>query len=120
MDAVDGLPTRYRLQVRAGLLDETLKLVNYSAVTHLIIAEAVTWFFWSSASHVYLVGLLAVIAVTIGATIHTHWLYRPACAEAVSEKGVSRSYRVAGLLALVLGLAWATMPIVLFVRRQHT
>ena len=49
MDAVDGLPTRYRLQVRAGLLDETLKLVNYSAVTHLIIAEAVTWFFWSSA-----------------------------------------------------------------------
>ncbi|MCJ2102846.1 putative bifunctional diguanylate cyclase/phosphodiesterase [Methylobacterium sp. E-046] len=114
LDTVEGLPARYRLQVRAGLLDETLKLANYSAVTHLIIAGAVTWFFWNSAPKSYLVGLLAVIAVTIAATIHTNRLYRRAYADAVSEEGVSRGYRVAGLLALVLGLAWATMPVMLF------
>lgn len=114
IDAVEGLPTRYRLQVRAGLLDETLKLANYSAVTHLIIAIAVAIFFWKSASELYLVGLLAVIAVTIAATIYTNRLYRRAYAEAISEQGVSRGCRVAGSLALVLGVAWATMPVVLF------
>jgi diguanylate cyclase (GGDEF)-like protein len=114
MDTVEGLPVRYRLQVRAGLLDETVTLANYSAVTHLVVAGAVTWFFWKSAPKAYLLGLLAVIAVTIAATIYTNRLYRRAYGKAVSEEGVSRGHRVAGLLALVLGLAWATMPVVLF------
>lgn len=114
IDTVDALPSRYRLQVRAGLLDETLKLANYSAVTHLIIAAALVGFFWHSASQLYLLGVLTIITVVIAATIHTNWLYRRTYGEAVSEVGVSRGVRVAVGLALVLGLAWATMPVILF------
>src|SRR3954470_11799962 len=65
LDAVAALPSRYRLQVRAGLLEETLKLATYSAVTHLIIAAAVAYFFWTSAPQAYLLGLLAWVAVVI-------------------------------------------------------
>lgn len=114
LDALDELPGRYRLQVLSGLLDETLKLANYSAVTHLIIAVAVTGFFWDSAPRAYLLGLLAFVAVVIAATIYTNRLYQRTYAEAGSEAGVTRGYRVAGILSLALGLAWATMPIVLF------
>ncbi|WP_245930886.1 putative bifunctional diguanylate cyclase/phosphodiesterase [Methylobacterium radiodurans] len=114
IDTVEDLPDRYRLQVRAGLLDETLKLANYSAVTHLIIAVAVAYFFWDSAPRSYLLCLLAVVAVVIVATIYTNRLYRRTYTAAVSEVGVARGYRVSGALAYALGLAWATMPIVLF------
>ncbi|APX83389.1 GGDEF domain-containing protein [Methylorubrum extorquens] len=114
IDTLDGLPARYSLQVRAGLLDETLKLANYSAVTHLIIAVAVAYFFWDSAPRAYLLGLLAVVAVVIAATIYTTWLYQRLYGDAVTEVGVGRGYRISAGFALALGLAWATMPVVLF------
>ncbi|GJD78545.1 GGDEF domain-containing protein [Methylobacterium gregans] len=114
IDWADGVPARYRLQVRAGLLDETLKLATYSAITHLIIAVAVTTFFWSSASRVYLVSLLAVVTVVIAATLYTTRLYERTYGGAVSRVGVARGYTVSGGLAFALGIAWATMPVVLF------
>ncbi|MER2253300.1 EAL domain-containing protein [Methylorubrum podarium] len=114
IDTVDGLPARYRLQVRAGLLDETLKLAHYSAVTHLVVAVAVAYFFWDSAPRAYLLGLLAVVAVVIAATLYMTWLYQRIFGSAVSELGVARGYRLSGGFAFALGLAWATMPIMLF------
>lgn len=114
IDTVQGVPERYKLPVRAGLLDETLKLADYSAITHLVIAVAVAYFFWSSASRAYLTGLVALVGVVIAATLYTSRLYQRAYGGADSEVGVSRGYRISGGLAFVLGLAWATMPIVLF------
>ncbi|MBP1181051.1 putative bifunctional diguanylate cyclase/phosphodiesterase [Methylobacterium sp. PvR107] len=114
LDAVAALPRRYRLQVRAGLLEETLKLATYSAVTHLIIAAAVAYFFWTSAPQAYLLGLLAWVAVVIVAATYLTWRYLRTYASAVSPAGVRWGCRISGGLALALGLAWATMPVVLF------
>jgi diguanylate cyclase (GGDEF)-like protein len=114
LDAVAALPSRYRLQVRAGLLEETLKLATYSAVTHLIIAAAVAYFFWTSAPQAYLLGLLAWVAVVIVAATYLTWRYLRTYASAVSPAGVLWGCRISGGLALALGLAWATMPVVLF------
>jgi len=88
LDAVAALPRRYRLQVRAGLLEETLKLATYSAVTHLIIAAAVAYFFWTSAPQAYLLGLLAWVAVVIVAATYLTWRYLRTYASAVSPAGV--------------------------------
>ena len=114
LDAVAALPSRYRLQVRAGLLEETLKLATYSAVTHLIIAAAVAYFFWTSAPQAYLLGLLAWVAVVIVAATYLTWRYLRTYSSAVSPAGVLWGCRISGGLALALGLAWATMPVVLF------
>ena len=111
---VRDLPERYSLQTRADLLDETLKLANYSAITHLVIAIALTVFFWHTAPQGYLAGLLCVVATVIGITLYTSRLYRRIYAGGASETGVVRGYRIASALALTLGLAWATMPVVLF------
>ncbi|MBP2497322.1 diguanylate cyclase (GGDEF)-like protein [Methylobacterium sp. PvP062] len=113
-DADDALPNRYRLQVRAGLLDETLKLATYSAVTHLIIALAVAYFFWGSASHTYLLGLLAVVAVLIAAATYATWLYWRTHGDTASAATVRWGCRISAGLAFALGLAWATLPVVLF------
>lgn len=112
--ADDTLPNRYRLQVRAGLLDETLKLATYSAVTHLIIALAVAYFFWGSASHTYLGGLLAVVTVLITAATYATWLYWRTHGDTASAHTVRWGCRISAGLAFALGLAWATMPVVLF------
>lgn len=114
IDTVHGVPERYRLPVRSGLLDETLKLADYSAVTHLIIAAALAYFFWASASQVYLAGLVAIVTLVIAATLYTSRLYQRTYAGVDSEVGVSRGYRISGALAFILGMVWATMPIVLF------
>ncbi len=83
-------------------------------MTHLIIALAVTYFFWGSASHTYLLGLLAVVAALITATTYTTWLYWRAYAGTASERSVRWGCRISAGLAFALGLAWATMPVVLF------
>lgn len=114
IDTVAALPSRYRLQVRAGLLEETLKLATYSAVTHLIIAAAVAYFFWTSAPQAYLLGLLAWVAVVIVAATYLTWHYLRTYASAVSAEAVRWGCRISGGLAFALGLAWATMPVVLF------
>lgn len=114
LDAVAALPSRYRLQVRAGLLEETLKLATYSAVTHLVIAIAVAYFFWTSAPQAYLLGLLAWVTVVIVAATYLTWRYLRTYASAVSAAGVLWGCRISGGLAFALGLAWATMPVVLF------
>ncbi len=107
-------PERYRHQIRTDLLDETLKLANISAVTHLAVAVVIPILFWDTASRVYLAGLFAVVTAIIGLTLYTNRLYRRIYADGVSEIGVARGYRMAAGLALALGLTWATMPIMLF------
>ena len=110
----EALPERYRLQVRADLLDETLKLANISAVTHFAVAVVIPILFWDSASRVYLAGLFAAVTAIIGLTLYTNRLYRRIYAGGVSEVGVARGYRISAGLAFALGLTWATMPIMLF------
>ncbi|WP_082552711.1 EAL domain-containing protein [Methylobacterium sp. Leaf456] len=107
-------PERYRLQVRADLLDETLKLANISAVTHFAVAVVLPILFWDTASRLYLAGLFAVVTMIIGLTLYTNRLYRRRYADGVSEVGVALGYRISAGLALALGLTWATMPIMLF------
>ncbi|WP_342153202.1 putative bifunctional diguanylate cyclase/phosphodiesterase [Methylorubrum sp. SB2] len=107
-------PERYRLQVRADLLDETLKLANISAVTHFAVAVVLPILFWDSAPRLYLAGLFAVVTAIIGLTIYTNRLYRRLYTDGVSEVGVALGYRISAGLALALGLTWATMPIMLF------
>jgi diguanylate cyclase (GGDEF)-like protein len=54
------------------------------------------------------------VAVVIGAATYLTWRYLRLYASAVSEGGVRWGCRISGGLALALGLAWATMPVVLF------
>lgn len=107
-------PERYRLQIQTDLLDETLKLANISAVTHFAVAVVIPILFWDSAPRAYLVGLFATVTAVIGLTLYTNRLYRRTYRDGVSEIGVARGYRISAGLALTLGLAWATMPIMLF------
>lgn len=107
-------PERYRLQIRADLLDETLTLANISAVTHFAVAVMIPILFWETASKAYLSGLFAVVTTIIGLTLYTNRLYRRIYADGVSEVGVALGYRISAGLALALGLTWATMPIMLF------
>ena len=107
-------PERYRLQIQTDLLDETLKLANISAVTHFAVAVVIPILFWDSAPRAYLVGLFVTVTTVIGLTLYTNRLYRRTYADGVSEVGVARGYRISAGLALTLGLAWSTMPIMLF------
>ena len=112
--AAEAPPERDRLQIQADLLDETLKLANVSAITHFAVAVAIAVLFWGSAPRPYLVGLFATVTAVIAITLYTNRLYRRLYANGVSEIGVARGTRISAGLALVLGLAWATMPIMLF------
>lgn len=111
---VRGRPDAGWFQARADLLDETLKLASYSALLHLAAAGLLTVFFWNAAPPAYLLGLLTVIVALVGLGLYTRRRFRRACAHGASESVIGRGIRVANLIALTLGSAWATMPVVLF------
>jgi diguanylate cyclase (GGDEF)-like protein/PAS domain S-box-containing protein len=105
---------RYTLATRLGQLDETLKLANYSAITHVIVAAVVLVYFWGDAQHAYLIGLFLVVSVTSCIAVAAAWAHRRQDAEMMSEADIALGYRVSNLIALALGAAWGTMPIALF------
>jgi diguanylate cyclase (GGDEF)-like protein len=104
---------RDRLETQAELLNETLQMANYSAVTHLAVVFALAYMFWDTASHHYLVGLMAAISIIIAATLGTTWYYRNTFRSEVTETAVRRGSWISKALALALGLTWATMPAIL-------
>jgi diguanylate cyclase (GGDEF)-like protein len=107
-------PERYRQQIRADLLDETLKLANTAAVTHLAIAIAIAVLFWDSASRSYLFGFSATVATMTGIIFYINRLYRRGHIQGPSKAGVAFGYRIAAAIAVTLGAAWGTVPMMLF------
>jgi diguanylate cyclase (GGDEF)-like protein/PAS domain S-box-containing protein len=108
-----GLEDRHRIETQTELLNETLQLANYSAVTHLAVIVALPYMFWDCASRIYLSCLAVVVSLIIVATLYTTWHYKNAFREAVDERAIRHAFRTCQVLALALGLAWATMPAVL-------
>jgi diguanylate cyclase (GGDEF)-like protein len=103
----------YRTETRAELLNETLQLANYSAVTHVVVAYALAYMFWGSAPSAYLGGLVAAISLIVIATLFTTWHYRNTFRAEVTETAVRRGEWISKGLALAYGLTWATMPALL-------
>ena len=107
-------PERYRQQIRADLLDETLKLANIAAITHLALALAVSALFWDSASPIYLLGFSATVATVTGFMVYANRLYRRGYAAGLSKTCVTLGYRIAAAISAALGVAWGTVPMMLF------
>ncbi|MCJ2036951.1 putative bifunctional diguanylate cyclase/phosphodiesterase [Methylobacterium sp. J-068] len=103
----------YRTETRAELLNETLQVANYSAVTHVVVVFALAYMFWDTASHIYLAGLMAAISLIVAATLFTTWYYRNTFRSEVTETAVRHGEWISKGLALALGLTWATMPAIL-------
>lgn len=112
-DHVLSVERRQHIETRSELLNETLQLANYSAITHVIIVFALDFMFWDNASRSYLVILTASVSLVIAATLYTTWHFRHAFREDADALAIRRGFRICKALALALGLAWATMPAVL-------
>lgn len=104
---------RQQIETRSELLNETLQLANYSAITHVIVVFALDFMFWDNASRHYLVILTAAVSLVIAATLITTWHFRHSFREDVDALAIRRGFRLCQALALALGLAWATMPAML-------
>ncbi|MCJ2080539.1 putative bifunctional diguanylate cyclase/phosphodiesterase [Methylobacterium sp. J-090] len=104
---------RYRIALATGQLAETLHLAPYTALTHVVAATTVLLLFWGHAPAAYLLALFAGAVLPATACIAGVWFCRRAC---LSATRVETAHAAVRILALTLGLAWATMPAALFVR----
>ncbi len=110
--ALEGtIPAGYVAEVMAGQLAATLDLAAHLAITHISVAIAVMAFFWDSGSHAYLAVLFLMVSVpvtllTLGVWISRH---RPGWVPSVAFQ--TRSVAAA---TLALGLAWSTMPLLMY------
>lgn len=112
-DRILTVEQRQQIETRSELLNETLQLANYSAITHVIIVFALDFMFWDNASRLYLVILSAAVSLVIAATLYTTWHFRHAFREEADPLSIQGGFRICKALALALGLAWATMPAML-------
>ena len=101
---------RYQAETRSGQLDELAELTNHLVVTHVAVVSAVVYFFWR-VSQAYLLGLLCCVLLTLVGTAVGSWLYRR---HASSPAAVEAGHRIAPLLVLALGIAWGTVPLVIY------
>lgn len=108
-----ALPDRYRIALATGQLGETLPFAPYIALTHVVVAVTVLLLFWGDAPTAYLLALLAGAVVPAAACLAGAGFCRRA---RLSAARVGTAHAAVRLLALTLGLAWATMPVALFVR----
>ncbi|KQT89983.1 hypothetical protein ASG60_10065 [Methylobacterium sp. Leaf469] len=111
--ARDAASARYRIATATGQLEETLHLSVHIGLTHVVVVATVLLLFWNKASDAYLLALCAGVVLPSAAFIAGAYLYRR---EASSAARVEKGQTTVRLLALCLGLAWATMPMALFVR----
>lgn len=112
-EGVSPLEHRQRSETRAELLNETLQLASYSAITHVVVVFALAYMFWDDASRLYLGCLCVAVSLIIVATLWTTWHHRNTFKSEVVERVIQRGFWICKVLALALGLAWATMPAVL-------
>ncbi|KQP61745.1 EAL domain-containing protein [Methylobacterium sp. Leaf108] len=110
-DAAEAVPARYREETMAGQLAETIDLASHLAITHVVVAVAVMTFFWDVASHRYLVSLVAAVTIFSGLLPAIGWVGRHRQAWL---PGLGVRTKAVRILILGLGLAWSTMPFVLF------
>ncbi len=106
-----SIPRRYRAETRFAQLDETLRLVDYSAATHFAVAFAFLIMFWSTDQRVYIQCLFAAVGTLALVAMVAARVWRPMLA---SERSVDWGLRLAAGLSFMMGVAWATMPIALF------
>lgn len=104
---------RLRDSTRAAMLEETLQLARYSAVTQAAVVLALAMIFWDIVSQAYLSGLATGVTVLCAATLAAARRYRDGVGEADGRPSAGEAFRVLNLLAFGRGLAWATMPAVL-------
>ncbi|MGU3362841.1 putative bifunctional diguanylate cyclase/phosphodiesterase [Methylobacterium sp. M6A4_1b] len=103
--------SRYEFEVRAARLDEVLQLAPYLAVTNAVVAATVILLFWSESRQLYL--SILFFCIVLPATLATiearrQRLRRP------DPTGILMGYRIAGAFALILGMSWSSMPLMLF------
>lgn len=110
--ARSGLAEHYCDKIRATQLQETIKLARYSSVAPIFVALAFVFLFWDTPQRGYVVLLCVMVAVPT--TIAIGLAERFARLRVFSARGVTIGKYVANTLALIVGCAWATMPIVLF------
>ncbi len=110
---VSVLSDRYRIATATGQLDETHFLTSYIALTHVTVAATVLMLFWGHAPTPYLLGLLGAVLLIAGAFAASAWWWRRAPR---SPARIDTAHRGIRILALLLGVAWGTMPAVLFAR----
>ncbi|KQO67897.1 EAL domain-containing protein [Methylobacterium sp. Leaf89] len=116
--AAEGAPSRaaslrtnrYDLEARAGHLDEVLQFAPYLALTHTVVVGAVLLLFWSEAHRTYLLILFGSVAgpITLAAIGARRYRRRR-----LGERDVVTGHRLAALFSLILGLAWASMPLMI-------
>jgi diguanylate cyclase (GGDEF)-like protein len=102
------LTERYDLEARAGHLDEVLRFAPYIASAHTVVVCAVLILFWSEAHRIYLLVLFSSVVgpITLAAMGARRYRLRP-----LGERDVVAGHRLAALFSLILGLAWASMPL---------
>ena len=106
-----ALPDRYVTEVRAAQLAETLSLVRYSALTSVLVAVSYIAFFWTTTGRLYTFVLLFLVALPALAAVAAADCLGP---RAISNRAIEVGHRMAATLACLIGIAWGTMPIVLF------
>jgi diguanylate cyclase (GGDEF)-like protein len=105
-----AIPDRYRIEARSRQLDEAMALVNYLAVTHIVVALTVLVLFWNIGPAYYLFGQLVLTILIVVLAARGVKIYR---AQPASAELVDRGHRAARLLALALGTVWGAMPVFL-------
>ena len=108
-----NVPGRPDIDVLFARFDETLKLVRYSATAPILAAATLVWFFWDTPERDVVSWLLGAVAVPALGAIATGWI---GGAHVVSSASVKVAELTACLLAMLIGLAFGAMPILLFAR----
>jgi diguanylate cyclase (GGDEF)-like protein len=106
-----GSPDRYREETRAAQLDETLKLAKYSNITPIAVAAAFVPFFWTTQHRTFVLILLVLATVPGSLAVLGAEYYRK---RIVTAREVTIGRMISGATALLMGLVWGAMPIVLF------
>ena len=105
------MPERYLAATRSTQLEETLQLVKYSAVTHIVVAIAFIYLFWTTPQRIYSLALLVAVVIPSSSAIAAAQLW---WRKSASTRSVEYGLRLAAFLSCLIGAAWATMPIALF------
>ncbi len=98
--------TERLLREQFTILSRRVLVVSASSIAACAL---VVWTFWTSASHVYLLALLAVIFSLYSLSIIGAWKWLSSARREVSPRW--QRVRIAGVTAIAIG--WATMPAVL-------
>lgn len=107
------LDKRHEREARVGMLRETLEVSNYSTVTHLAVSMMLGYIFWGEAPGRYLISLNVAMFIVVSLTTSLTFWFRTKLRTAVSDAAIRRGFVLAKAVALLIGLLWSTMPVLL-------